>query len=432
MHPVLPARRRLRRALLLGLLLALPGALLPVGLPLLAAPAQAQAAPDAAMPPGTLVFVKDHDVWIARGDGSAARRVTTGGAAGNPWRSPTQSGTGVIVATRGPLLYRMDQWGNVLDVIDPPALVNTAGQPMDGTIAEAAISPDGSRIAYTYTQYTCPVGVGCAWRSVTGYTDATTTSPPAKYGTTPFEHPSWVTGGRTLVTGGYLSQLNLHDLGHGEAVHWFDDSELYANDTDLGNGEVSPDGRLLAAVRGYGDSQQIIWYAVNGDARTGRPTLPTPLCWTETGAGITNPTWAPDGSALAIEQPQGIEIARDIQGCTSITLAIPGGSQPSWSRAALSTQRPAAKRITATARPKVSGKARAGRRLTVSTGRWTPAPATYAYQWYRDNRPVPGARSRTYRVAKADRGRRLSVRVTASRPGYASASATTAPLKVRR
>lgn len=418
--------RALLGALLLAALTAAPTAVPDTAQ---ATPTAAQSAADTA---GTIVFIKNRNVWIARGDGSGARAVTTGGVAGDPWRSPTQSDDGVIVATRGPLLFRMDQWGTVKNVIDPPALVNTAGQPMDGTIAEAAISPDGRRIAYTYTQYTCPIGASCAWRSVTGYTDATAPTPPTTYGSTPFEHPSWVTNGRTLVAGGYLSQLNLHDVGRGDAVHWFDDSDMYADDTDLGNGEVSRDGRLLAAVRGYGDDQQIIWYAVNGDVRTGRPALPTPLCWTEKGAGITNPTWSPDGTALAIEQPQGIEIARDIRGCGSISMALPGGSEPSWSAAGLSTQRPPATAIRLTGAPVVTGKARVGRSLRVSTGRWTPTPTAFAYQWYRNGRAIARATGRTHRVVKADRGKRLTVRVTARRSGYTSASARTAPVTVRR
>jgi hypothetical protein len=51
---------------------------------------------------------------------------------------------------------------------------------------------------------------------------------------------------------------------------------------------------------------------------------------------------------------------------------------------------------------------------------------TLRYQWLRNGVAVSGATYSTYVVNKADRGRRLSVRVTGSKAGYTTVSRTSA------
>jgi len=77
---------------------------------------------------GSIVYVKDHNVWITDGDGGSQRQVTVGGTAADPWQSPTQSDSGVVVAHRGGLIYRMNQRGEVFNVTDP-ASPSTTSQP---------------------------------------------------------------------------------------------------------------------------------------------------------------------------------------------------------------------------------------------------------------------------------------------------------------
>jgi hypothetical protein len=48
----------------------------------------------------SLVFIKDHDVWLSQPDGSGQYRVTTDGTADNPYASPSQADDGTIVAMR--------------------------------------------------------------------------------------------------------------------------------------------------------------------------------------------------------------------------------------------------------------------------------------------------------------------------------------------
>lgn len=90
--------------------------------------------------------------------------------------------------------------------------------------------------------------------------------------------------------------------------------------------------------------------------------------------------------------------------------------------------------LVSTAKPAISGKPKVGKRLKASTGSWSPAATSYAYQWYRGKKEIAGkkAERKRYKVVAADRGKRLKVKVTASRAGYASASAISKRVKIKR
>ncbi len=292
-------------------------ALVVAGLCLAVAPTAASA--------DSLVFIKSGNVWLSHSDGSGAYQVTSGGN----YRSPTQADDGTIAAGHGDDIVRMTQNGTVLNTIDPPPLTNSVGHPVDGPPIDVAISPDGSRIAYTFVGYECPVGASCGARSATGYTAADHYT--AGGGTTYFRDPSWVTNARTLQFGGYGSQVNIHDVG-GAAKHWFNDSDYADPSTDLSDGEATRQGADLAIVRGYGSDTRIFWFPV-ADARSGTPAVPDPSTGCATGAeeGLAGPTWSPDGSALALESKDGIYVKRQARDCSvQPTLAAPGGSAPDW------------------------------------------------------------------------------------------------------
>lgn len=78
--------------------------------------------------------------------------------------------------------------------------------------------------------------------------------------------------------------------------------------------------------------------------------------------------------------------------------------------------------------PKISGTAKVGRTLTLSTGRWTSG-ATLAYRWYRSGKLISGASSRTYLLQAADKGKKITVKVTGSKPGYTTVSKTSKATK---
>ncbi|MCX4982682.1 hypothetical protein [Streptomyces sp. NBC_00572] len=79
----------------------------------------------------------------------------------------------------------------------------------------------------------------------------------------------------------------------------------------------------------------------------------------------------------------------------------------------------------ATTAPYVTGTVKVGRTLTLNRGAWTPAPTSYAYQWYANGRAISGATRGTFTPTKAQRGTRITVKVTAHRTGHTSGTAWT-------
>ena len=78
---------------------------------------------------------------------------------------------------------------------------------------------------------------------------------------------------------------------------------------------------------------------------------------------------------------------------------------------------PPATTFIATAQPTVTGKLRVGRRLTARPGTWTPAPTTVSYKWFANGTSVRRATSAKLLLASRLEGKRISVRITLTRPG---------------
>ncbi|MCH1868211.1 Ig-like domain-containing protein [Nocardioides sp. CFH 31398] len=86
----------------------------------------------------------------------------------------------------------------------------------------------------------------------------------------------------------------------------------------------------------------------------------------------------------------------------------------------------------ATTPPGTTGTAKVGETLTAAPGTWSVDGLTYSYQWLRDGESISGATRSSYRLATADAGRSVAVRVTARRTGYADGTATSPARKVAR
>lgn len=84
--------------------------------------------------------------------------------------------------------------------------------------------------------------------------------------------------------------------------------------------------------------------------------------------------------------------------------------------------------ITPTATPTITGTATVKKTLTARTTGWMPS-VTFSYQWLRNGAPIPAATRSTYKLAKADGKKRISVTVTATRLGYTDVTLTSAPTR---
>jgi hypothetical protein len=74
--------------------------------------------------------------------------------------------------------------------------------------------------------------------------------------------------------------------------------------------------------------------------------------------------------------------------------------------------------------PSISGTAKAGRKLSCSTGSWSNRPTHFAYQWSVDGTPIQGASGPGYTVQSVDEGITLTCTVTAGNAAGPGAPAT--------
>lgn len=73
--------------------------------------------------------------------------------------------------------------------------------------------------------------------------------------------------------------------------------------------------------------------------------------------------------------------------------------------------------------PTISGTARIGVKLTAKPGKWTAGTA-FTCQWLVAGKPVARTTASTFVPRSSDKGKKVTVRVTGSRPGYATVTKT--------
>lgn len=84
----------------------------------------------------------------------------------------------------------------------------------------------------------------------------------------------------------------------------------------------------------------------------------------------------------------------------------------------------AAGTMSVTKKPAVSGKKVVGKTVKVAAGSYAPKAEKVMYQWMRNGKNIKGATKSSYKVSKADRGAKLTVKVNAVKKGYATRTAT--------
>jgi Tol biopolymer transport system component len=290
-----------------------------LGLAALAVPATAAA--------DSIVYIKDHNVWIANPDGSGARAITNDGEADWPYRSPSQADNGIISAGHGTDIVQLDQQGTELAEFAPKLPENSAsfgGLPPQ----DIAVTPDGSRVAYTIYGYSCLPGASCGTRQMTGYMSA-----DGKQGfgyEFSLTAPEWINNNTILGFGGYLRNYLIDgpNTGDYDAKTWFND----AGERDVSDGELTRQGDRLAVLRDYGANYHLQILKVNGFNST-----PEPACQTGVDESLNDPSWSPDGKRIAFGHKEGIEVlplpnvvAGDCPGAQSGKVVLPGGSEPDW------------------------------------------------------------------------------------------------------
>src|SRR3712207_373630 len=211
----------------------------------------------------SLVYVKDHNVWVANPDGSGQRQLTTDGLEALPYESPSQADDGTILAIRGERFVKLDRLGRRIGAPLPSILVGRPPNAYAFGPFSAKISPDGTKLAYgigtlstwfdhgTNTTWTDPKEAVIWQDAVTG----------AQLGFTMFyEDPSWLQDStRALInnSGNRIApQIALSAIGqnHNDVLHVFSDHDSRpageAYSMDVSDPEAPPAGDKIAPLRG--------------------------------------------------------------------------------------------------------------------------------------------------------------------------------------
>jgi len=87
--------------------------------------------------------------------------------------------------------------------------------------------------------------------------------------------------------------------------------------------------------------------------------------------------------------------------------------------------------LKATPKPKITGTAKVGKTLSVTAGKWKPVKVTLKYQWYRNGVAIKGADEKKHKLVKADKGKKITIKVTGSKKGYLSESETRSIARIK-
>ena len=170
----------------------------------------------------------------------------------------------------------------------------------------------------------------------------------------------------------------------------------------------------------YGDASNWRYAASQTDVRiTQVPERGDVAWWAKYSSGSTpgHVAWVLSASSSSITIEEYNYVTR---GGYSQRVLFPGSS--AWPSAFLRFEKSAP--ISKTRNPSVSGTPAVGRTLTADPGDWSPSEVTFAYEWLADGEPVRGAVYRTFTPGVEQLGKRMRVRVTASKSGSSSVTAT--------
>jgi hypothetical protein len=171
------------------------------------------------------------------------------------------------------------------------------------------------------------------------------------------------------------------------------------------------------------------WKVALGPRLTATPK-PTISGTTAVGKTLTaKAVWAPSSAKLTYQWYRG---STAIKGATKktykltaadkgkkIKVTVKGPAYEPTSKTSAATKAIKAGKL-ATATPKISGKAKVGKKLTAKPGTWGPGTVKLTYQWYRGSAKIKGATKKAYTLKKADKGKRITVKVKGVKSGYGS------------
>jgi hypothetical protein len=161
--------------------------------------------------------------------------------------------------------------------------------------------------------------------------------------------------------------------------------------------------------------------AISGTLTVGSKVTLTPDPWYDRAGSTSDIQWLRDGARIAGAYGWSYVLTKADAGKKLSVSVFPTTSLGNYQTLNASARVAATPLTSAT--PTIAGTVKAGNVLTVKRGTWTWGTA-FTYRWLRNGVPISGATDSTYKVRTADKGTKLTVRVTGSRFGYTTVSKT--------
>ncbi|WP_345751548.1 carboxypeptidase regulatory-like domain-containing protein [Microbacterium rhizophilus] len=160
---------------------------------------------------------------------------------------------------------------------------------------------------------------------------------------------------------------------------------------------------------------------ITGTVKVGSTLTAKAGTWT-TGTAFTY-QWLRNGVAIT-GATKSTYVLTASDGSKKISVKVTGSKSGYTSVAKTSAQTAAVALLTLTApTPTITGTTKVGSTLTAKAGTWTSG-TTLTYQWLRDGKSITGATKSAYKLTTSDAARKVSVKVTGSKAGYATAAKT--------
>jgi hypothetical protein len=331
-------------------------------LPRLAAGAAALCALAIAAPAAnadSIAYVKDGNIFLSTSDGASQFQVTFDGG----YSDVSQADDGTMIGLHGLNLRKLDRQGNVqADFATPVSDAREAPAKTFYGPFDPAISPDGTKVAYSYYYMTQSQSPTCfppqCYTTIneggTGYTHSdrmTGWDEPGFRKHSGWRFPAWADNTKLVLSNPtHLPNDDVVvDIPDGNATvgllkSWFTDA--VQGNPGVGGGDVTRDQHKLAFQTGENNSTLTL-YSTAGVPSTFRdgadyPEVNPVVCYRYSepiGGQFGIPTFAPGGDRIAFQVGDGIHIATVPDfgaGCTTTgatvtpPLVIPGGTQPDW------------------------------------------------------------------------------------------------------
>lgn len=167
---------------------------------------------------------------------------------------------------------------------------------------------------------------------------------------------------------------------------------------------------------------------ISGTAKVGSTLVASPGSWTPAPVSLTY-QWKANGSSIAGATGSTLSVPASALG-KAITVTVTGTKTGylGMSKTSSSTGYVVPGTLTG-ATPKISGTVKVGKKLTAKPGTWSPSGTTLSYQWYRNSTKISGATKSTYKLVKADKKKKMTVKVTGKKTGYTTLTKKSAKTK---